>query len=537
MSCLTLNIVQSKTYFQVKALADDMANRKTEGFAPVYDEFNSFVSKTESVQEVSTHPLQFDEFMVMMLTGQLSTMAELTQLSLYDRWNVEEYIAENIPLHLIRAKMLKRASEFLVDPDFCRRRVTALGSIESTRRHVSDLIELRRAHASKNTGKSPSDWGFDVVEAIQDGSACIINEVARLSDGVKKVNNAICLSTIGEGLAKARQPKDALQRFEEAAALYRELLGEVDIDVARAVSAVAKSLVRLGETQQALIRFGEASSAYEGCNSSLHFDSIANLQGMANLFVTNGDFQAATALYENVISRKRSVHGDNSIATAKTINDYAVILAKNGKMNDALSRYEMARSTYVAALNGLPPSMSWLNHGESASKCGFDMALIDLNIASIKSKKAEIDGAIASYERGVQGLRAYKEDLINVGDDSGKNKNSSHMRHLVSALGRIGALKLKLGDRNGALEAYAALFVEVDNESPTPSRLEKAKAHIKCATIYRQSTEKEDNKHAILHLREALTMYTDLYGPKHKDTLAVATSLGQWMDDEQNPSR
>jgi hypothetical protein len=288
-----------------------MAKRKTEAFAPVYDEFNSFVSKSETTPEASNYASQlFDECMVMMLTGQLSTMAELTQLSLYDRWNVEEYIAENIPLHLIRAKMLKRASEFLVDPDFCRRRVIALGSIEATRRHVSDLIDLRRAHASKNAAKSSGDWGFDVVETIQNGSTCIINEVARQSDSANKINIAICLSTMGEGLAKARQPKEASQRLEEAADMYRELLGQVDIDVARAVNAVAKALVKLGETRQALIRFGEASSAYEDCNSSHHFDSIANLQGMANLFVTSGDFQAATALYENVISRKRSVHGD-----------------------------------------------------------------------------------------------------------------------------------------------------------------------------------------------------------------------------------
>ena len=62
------------------------------------------------------------------------------------------------------------------------------------------------------------------------------------------------------------------------------------------------------------------------------------------------------------------------------------------------------------------------------------------------------------------------------------------------------------------------------------SRLEKVKAHIKCATIYRQSGEREDNKHATIHLREAFNMYTDLYGAKHKDTVVVTTSLQQWME-------
>ncbi|KAL7434903.1 hypothetical protein ACHAXH_009043, partial [Discostella pseudostelligera] len=519
----------------IKAIAEDMAKRKTEAFAPVYDEFNSFISKADVVPVTSGRFFPYDECMVMMITGKVADMLKPIQNSLYERWNIEEYIAENMPLHLIRARMIEKAAEVLVDNEFCTRRVVALGPIEATRRHVSDLIELRRVHAHyKDSGLV--DLSLNIVDAIQEGSACIIDEVIRQSqDPTKSVNVAICLSTMGEGLIKAKQPRDASQRLDEAASLYRELLGQGHIDVARAVNAVAKSLVKINETRAALIRFGEASSTYEDCNASHHFDSIANLQGMANLFVTSGDFQAATALYENVISRKKSVHGEFSVVTAKTINDYAVILAKNGRMDDALARYEQATATYKRALEGLPPSMSWLNHGESAAKCGFDMALINLNIASIKSKKGDIEDAINAYTIGVHGLRQYKQELELAGDEAGKNKNSSHMRHLVSALGRIGSLKLKLGDKNGALETYASLFKEVDNtESPMASRLEKAKAHIKCATIYRQSGDRDDNKHAIVHLREAYNMYNDLYGKNHKDTVAVATSLQQW-EEEQRP--
>jgi len=525
----------------IKAIAEEMSNRKTAAFAPRYDEFTSFLSKSDHVPESpsASRRFPFDECMSAALDGDLADMAESVQSSLYERWNVEEYAAENTPLHLIRAGMGGRAAEVLVDRDFCTRRVVALGPVEATRRHVSDLIELRRAHSQQRDANGKQGGGvggvsdLNIVDAIQEGATCIIDEVVRQSPGsARGVSMAICLSTMGEGLIKARQPKEASQRLEEAAGLYRELLGQGHIDVARAVTAVAKSLVKINETRAALIRFGEASSTYEDCDASHHFDSIANLQGMANLFVTTGDFQAASALYENVISRKQSVHGEFSVATAKTINDYAVILAKNGRMEDALRRYEKARSTYERALDGLPPSMSWLNHGESAAKCGFDTALINLNIASIKSKKGDIPGAISSYEAGVQGLRKYKEELDMAGDEAGRNRNSSHMRHLVSALGRIGSLRLKLGNRNGALEAYASLFKEVNAESPVASRLEKAKAHIKCATIYRQSGDREDNKHAIIHLREALNMYTDLYGTEHKDTVAVATSLQQWLDEQ-----
>ncbi|KAL7468353.1 hypothetical protein ACHAXS_010664 [Conticribra weissflogii] len=547
MNANSLNHKCFSMHESIKAIAEEMSKRKTEAFAPVHDEFNSFVNKGENVAESSKSQFPFDQYMVTMLTGEVSELAQSVQNSPYDIFNVEEYIAENLPLHLIRAKQLKKASELLVDDDFCSRRVAVLGSIEATRRHVSDLNDLRRAHASgpshnmqsvsnhsQKLVSSMDDFDFNIVDTIQEGSSCIINTIVQYSDdSPKDISLAVCLSTIGEGLIKARQPREAYQKLEEAASMYRDILGKKHIDVARAVNSVAKSLVKLNESRAALIRFGEASSTYEECNSSHHFDAIANLQGMANLFITTGDFQAATALYDNVINRKQSVHGEDSVATAKTINDYAVILAKNGKMDDALMRYEMARTTYERALEGLPPSMSWLNHGESAAKCGFDIALIYLNIASIRSKKGDLEGAINSYEKGVQGLRKYKEDLEMTGDEAGKNKNSSHMRHLVSALGRIGSLKLKQHDKNGSLEAFKALFKEVDSESPVPSKLEKAKGHIKCATIYRQSGERDDNKLAIGHLREALNMYTELYGTKHKDTVAVATSLQQWMDEEQ----
>jgi hypothetical protein len=62
-------------------------------------------------------------------------------------------------------------------------------------------------------------------------------------------------------------------------------------------------------------------------------------------------------------------------------------------------------------------------------------------------------------------------------------KGSSH-KHLVAALGRIGSIKMKRGDHD--LEAYLMLVDEVDDDSPLTSHIEKAKAHIKCATIFRK---------------------------------------------------
>ena len=59
--------------------------------------------------------------------------------------------------------------------------------------------------------------------------------------------------------------------------------------------------------------------------------------------------------------------------------------------------------------------------------------------------------------------------------------------------------------------------------------MEKAKAHVKCATIFRQSGGKENNENAVAQLELALQMYTVLHGQNHKDTKAISSSLRQWQ--------
>lgn len=95
---------------------------------------------------------------------------------------------------------------------------------------------------------------------------------------------------------------------------------------------------------------------------------------------------------------------------------------------------------------------------------------------------------------------------------------------------------MKLRDNDGALTAYLTLLKEVNKDSPPASQMEKAKAHVKCATIFRQMSNVEGNANAVAHLKQAFNMYTHLHGSGHKDTKAIASSLRQWqrMDAEMN---
>jgi tetratricopeptide (TPR) repeat protein len=484
---------------------------------------------------------------------------------------LEEYMAVFLPYHLIKSQYFAAAGELLVDSQFIRRRVKCLGAAEATRKQGVDLLELRREFAKEpnkpskpksptpqRKGQAASNGGGETTPALsltdshddvdtsaeeqepvdtslvlRDGCRTIVDEVHRVVSNAKgsaeSLSMAICLSTVGEALMKGKQPRDAMLRLEEAVIIYRSLLGENHVDVARSLHSVARALVKLGENRVALHKFTEAAEIYDRCNATMHFDSIANSQNLATLLVDLGEWDKAAQCFDDVIRKKRMVYGDGSVSVAKAINSYAILLAKHGRMHQALANYEAAKATYEA----VPPSL--LQDAEFDIKCKYDITLINLNIASIRSKKGDMQGAIKSYADGVRGLRQYEaaqEKLMSTTGAGEIGRNTSHVKHLVAALGRIGSLKLKVGDNSGALEAYMALLAEVAEDSPQASKIEAAKAHIKCATIYRQEEGSSAHSKSISHLREALEMYTLLFGLDHKDTLAIAASLRQWLAEE-----
>lgn len=466
----------------------------------------------------------------------------------------EEYITAFLLEHLRGAKAYSSCAELLADPEFIRRRVFSLGIMEATGRQVADILDLRasvgkgpnvkKAVPGGDTGASPgkspkheeintdiSGLSFDLDATVCDAARMVVDEVYKVTNSMGSSDSlgmATCLATVGETLLKCRQPRDAMLRLEEAVSIYRGLLGPYHVFTAHALQSVAKALVKLGETRVALLKFAEAARIYEACNATLHYDSIANAQSLASLLVDIGDIRKAESMFEEVISMKQTVYGDNSVPVAKTINSYAILLAKHGRMNDALRNYDIAKQTY----RQVPPPI--FADPEFEVKCNYDETLITLNIASIYSKRGELERALASYEEGVRGLNDYEAAMEEIRQRNGSAapKGSSH-KHLVAALGRIGSLKLKLGDNDGALIAYEALVKEVDEESPIASHIEEAKAHIKCATIYRQRDTPEEKDTAVSHLREALRMYKALYGPDHKDTTAIATSLKQWLAEDK----
>lgn len=580
----------------LKAVAEKMAERPLPCFPPTDDDFTFYIEKTaeegrlfageatawlsplrfllqkfKSDSDVAESKIiteeQVHELVASSLVGggdgkglskgSISEAMRANQIStqqLEGGSQFEEYAMAFLPEHLMNARALSSTAELLVDNDFVSRRVFSLGILESTGRQVSDIVDLRTAsskgvvnkmvadslgspQAAKSGGK-PQDGGssvsFDIDTTVCDASRVIVDEVYKVTNSMGSSDSlgmATCLATVGECLLKCRQPRDSMLRLEEAVSIYRGVLGPYHVYVAHALNSVAKALTKLGETRVSLLKFAEAARIYETCNATLHYDSISNAQCLASLLVDIGDLRKAEAMFEEVISMKQTVYGEMSVPVAKTINNYAILLAKHGRMTEALRHYDIARTTYMKA----PPSL--IVDPEFEIKCNYDVTLITLNIASIYSKKGDLDSALQCYEEGVRGLEQYEDEIARIREINGSRepsatKGSSH-KHMVAALGRIGSIRMKKGDHDGALEAYMMLIDEVGDDSPLTSHVEKAKAHIKCATVFRKRGGADNHTTAVSHLKEALRMYKALYDPGHKDTTAIAATLKQWLAEDK----
>lgn len=451
--------------------------------------------------------------------------------TLHDGDMVQKYIAAYLPTHLLRARLYTDASKLLVDRSFIRQRVKALGIVDASQHHMMDLVELRKGiHTSKSeknienitiTSESLPEQSdkIDSSKIVRESSRRLIETVRQAEDAGDKIDVAICLGCVGENLLKAKQTKESIYRLEETISALQTLLGHQHVEVARSLNALAKAYIKAGDDQSALSKLIQADTIYALCNATQSNHAISNSQLIATLYVENGDLVNASSKFDEIIRSKAALHGEMSLPVARALNDYAIILAKHSRMTEALKQYDSARAVFEA----LDKKRNENN------KYSFDVTLIDLNIASIKSKLADYQGALVSYERGVSGLRSHmqKESLGSVPID--ENRFIAEKKHFVSAIGRIGSLRMKLRDNTGALEAYLTLIQEVDKSSPESSRMEKAKAYVKCATIVRQIGGPENNEKAVSHLQKALEMYTDLYGIDHKDTKAINSSLKQWQ--------
>lgn len=266
-----------------------MAKRSTPSLSPDPDDFTSYLAKIEDERKVSQEsnslwsaPFKFlaqhlnplntnsadksgfseSEAHRLVVTAILevgdglehsASMAEALKVGQIDMAlipggdKMEEYVTTFLPSHLMRFDAYANAAEILSDTNFISRRTYSLGIVEATSRQIADLQELRRVAGNATLtirGKGDSNGAdngaepttkVDVNTIVREGSRLVIEEVYRTANKQEgnpdSLGMAMCLAAVGEGLLKARQPRDAMLRLEEAVGLYRGLLGPFHTNV------------------------------------------------------------------------------------------------------------------------------------------------------------------------------------------------------------------------------------------------------------------------------------------------------------------
>ena len=115
------------------------------------------------------------------------------------------------------------------------------------------------------------------------------------------------------------------------------------MDVVTAVTSFAKMHARFEDRRMALVNLAEYTrSVTQPCTTTPSL--IHSSWRICSSKVASGTRRWSST---NILSaHRKAVYGPRSLPVAKTVNDFAVVLAKHGKLSEVLQRYEISRGIH-----------------------------------------------------------------------------------------------------------------------------------------------------------------------------------------------
>ena len=323
----------------------------------------------------------------------------------------------------------------------------------------------RRAEESFNTG----------VEAYKHGdSRCALErfELAlalyREIPGSER-NQAKCLFNSGIALRELGDLRGALECYERALALYRGVSGS-ERNQARCLFNSGIALRELGDLRGALKRFELALALFRGVSGSERnqadclFNSGIALRELGDLWGALKRFELALALFRGISGSERNQAG--------CLNNSGVALSGLGDWRGALERFELALALYreipgsehdqADCLNNSGNALGELGDLRGALEC-YELALaLCRDIPGSECNQADclynIGDALRELGDWRGALKRYGQALALYRGIPGSERNQA------KCLNNSGVVSRELGDWRGALECYEralALYREV----------------------------------------------------------------------------
>lgn len=182
---------------------------------------------------------------------------------------------------------------------------------------------------------------------------------------------------------------------------------------------------------------------------------------------------------------------------------------------------EVLTSTYSEYSAGLEKLVEARNLYLSTGAKELESMLLLFQIAGVNVKKRNAVGAIMSYMRGIDELRAHF--------GSTRDMPERIQSEVINAHFKLTQLYMKRKEYDVAIGVLDTLLIDIEKSEDNKNSVAGSpliehigKAHIRSASV-NQLLERTDQ--AVYHMRRALEIYTLRLGVGHRDTQAIAHSL------------
>jgi tetratricopeptide (TPR) repeat protein len=361
------------------------------------------------------------------------------------------------------------------------------------------LSQLQKLERDENFARFLFEFGV-IYESIGDSKKAVdyfekALEIDREVYGEKHPDVATMLSNLGLAWDSLGDSKKAIEYFEKALKIDREVYGEKHPDVATRLNNLGGAWKSLGDYKKAIDYFEKALKIDREVYGEKHPSVATYLNNLGSAWLSLGDYKKAIDYFEKALKIDREVYGDKHPDVATDLNNL-------GGAWDSLGDYKKAIEYYEKALK-----IDREVYGEKHPDVATDLN----NLGSAWDSLGDYKKAIDYFEKALKIDReVYGEKHPDV----------------ATRLNNLGGAWKSLGDYKKAIEYYEKAL-KIDREVYGEKHPDVATRLNNLGSAW---DSLGDYKKAIEYFEKALKIVTGIYGETHPYVASTLNNLGSaWL--------
>jgi non-specific serine/threonine protein kinase/serine/threonine-protein kinase len=199
-------------------------------------------------------------------------------------------------------------------------------------------------------------------------------------------------NTLGMSYYFLGEPAPAIQQFERALALRRQLLGQDHADTLRSLSNLASAYRQAGRLAEALPLYKEGLERDKAQLGPDHPETLDNMSNLALAYKDAGRWTEALPLLEQVLKKRQAQTGPDDPATLRSMDNLAGAYLVADRLDEALSMFEEVLKKRKVQLGLAHPETlrSMNNLAGTYQKAGRPADALPLLEQALKGREAQL---------------------------------------------------------------------------------------------------------------------------------------------------